>query len=182
MPLLPLAILAINGLALLVDLVVLANARAKALFFRFPVVVQKLFVGVVVGPLFVAPLLPQDRVPLPATVALPAGLVLLGTGIGLILAAFTRIGVVPSLRKQSDLVTTGVYAVVRHPIYAGTLIAALGWGILLRCGLLLGYFPLLCLLYLALIGLEERGLLAEYGDEYRRYRQRVPNRLVPFLF
>ncbi len=77
------------------------------------------------------------------------------------------------------LVTTGPYAIVRHPLYTTALIA-LWCSPILTTGILA--FNIAATLYI-LIGseLEERKLVAEYGDEYRNYKRRVA-RLIPFIF
>lgn len=85
-------------------------------------------------------------------------------------------------RKQDHrVVDTGPYAVVRHPIYTGLIVAtlatvaaaatgtAIAGGVLIGCGLWLKARA------------EERFLMAELGPaDYDAYRRRVPM-LVPFL-
>ena len=75
-----------------------------------------------------------------------------------------------------SFVTPLLYKVVRHPLYLGVLIAC--WvtptmtvGHLLFAGLVTAYV-------LVGIKLEERDLVAVFGDQYRRYRARVPM-LIP---
>ncbi|MGB7923343.1 MAG: isoprenylcysteine carboxylmethyltransferase family protein [Pyrinomonadaceae bacterium] len=84
-------------------------------------------------------------------------------------------------RKPQKVVSTGPYAVVRHPMYAGGLLylaatpLALGsyWG-------LLAFAALLPFLIWRL--LDEEQLLAVDLTGYREYQQRVRHRLVPFVW
>ena len=71
-----------------------------------------------------------------------------------------------------SLVAHGVYRFIRHPLYAGTLLAFWSAPVMSRGRLL---FALTATLYLA-IGhrLEERQMLREHGDAFRQYRERVP--------
>ena len=85
---------------------------------------------------------------------------------------------VSGVKKDTVLVTTGLYGFVRHPIYSGafiflaamTLVAA-------NLLILLPTLALLTLLY-ASIGEEEAILIDRFGDEYREYMKRTP-RFIP---
>jgi protein-S-isoprenylcysteine O-methyltransferase Ste14 len=74
---------------------------------------------------------------------------------------------------------TGFYAVVRHPMYSAGLLFLWCCPIITTGTLALDMGVTLYIL----IGseLEERRLIKQFGDEYRRYRSRVA-RLIPFLF
>jgi protein-S-isoprenylcysteine O-methyltransferase Ste14 len=73
---------------------------------------------------------------------------------------------------EPPLVTSGLYARIRHPLYAGTLVAL--WAVPTMTGGRL----LLAATLTAYIGigarLEERDLARRHGDRYRAYRERVP--------
>jgi protein-S-isoprenylcysteine O-methyltransferase Ste14 len=90
----------------------------------------------------------------------------------------------PSLdvRQQHTLVTTGVYAYVRHPMYTAFWMWAIAQALLLPnwvagCSGLVGFG----LLYVLRIGREERLMLETFGDAYRAYMSRTA-RLVPWIY
>lgn len=77
--------------------------------------------------------------------------------------------------QASALVTSGIYRVSRNPMYLGFLLMLVAWGVYLSHApaLLLG--PTAWLLYMNhfQIVAEEQALAAKFGEEYRRYRDRV---------
>ncbi|MBV8432053.1 MAG: isoprenylcysteine carboxylmethyltransferase family protein [Solirubrobacterales bacterium] len=111
------------------------------------------------------------------------GLVLLGLGLGEAVWARIYLGRnwgMPMTRKQSpELVTSGPYRFVRHPIYSGLLLALLGSALAAN---------LLWLVALAVAGAyfiysareEERILTAAFPEAYPAYQARS-KMLIPFL-
>jgi len=83
-------------------------------------------------------------------------------------------------QDPGTLVTSGLYARLRHPRYVQMFLVLLGYA------LITNYFAIyvIWLLYLpvilVVITLEERELLKRYGESYREYRRRVPM-LIPHL-
>jgi methanethiol S-methyltransferase len=77
-------------------------------------------------------------------------------------------------QRGRRLANTGAYSRVRHPQYIG--FVPLMFGFLLQWPTLvtLAMFPVLVFMYARLAMREEAGMLAQFGEEYRRYRERVP--------
>ncbi|MHB1162778.1 MAG: methyltransferase family protein, partial [Chloroflexota bacterium] len=74
---------------------------------------------------------------------------------------------------EARLVTQGIYRYIRHPQYTGFLMIT--GGMLLEWATLplLIMYPILVVLYCRLARREEADMEAEFGDEYRRYRERT---------
>ncbi|MBL6751662.1 MAG: isoprenylcysteine carboxylmethyltransferase family protein [Nevskia sp.] len=77
-------------------------------------------------------------------------------------------------QKDRRLATTGPYARLRHPQYAGFILVMTGflfqWPTIIT-GLM---YPILIYMYVRLARREERDALAEFGAEYERYAAAVP--------
>ena len=86
----------------------------------------------------------------------------------------------PRPREGADLVQSGVYARIRHPIYAGLILASLGWGTL-TCSLpALGAAALLAVFLDAKARREESWLL-QHHDGYTEYKNRT-KRFLPGIY
>jgi protein-S-isoprenylcysteine O-methyltransferase Ste14 len=73
------------------------------------------------------------------------------------------------------LVSTGIYGIVRHPIYAAHIfLLTPGLALLFRSWLCLTAPPVIYAAFRFFIRHEELWLEATFGDDYRRYRKRVP--------
>lgn len=82
------------------------------------------------------------------------------------------------LEHPQSLVTTGPYAVSRHPMYVGWWCIHLGAGLLRGSAWVAVTLPAAVLAEHAGVVGEERALEREFGDEFARYRENVPRYLA----
>ncbi|MFB8372003.1 methyltransferase family protein [Pseudarthrobacter sp. NPDC055928] len=122
-------------------------------------------------------------IPLPGSRALHrtagAGLVLAGVGLNLwALAERRRRAPGPfALERPEELVTTGPYAITRHPMYVGWWFLQLGSGTLAGSSWVLATLPAEVLLEHRFV-LGEEAILAElFPQSYAEYAERVPRYL-----
>lgn len=82
--------------------------------------------------------------------------------------------------RAPQLVTTGLYAFVRHPLYLGWVLLVFGAPHMTMTRFL---FAAVSTAYLVIATpFEERSLVHAFGAEYRRYQQRVRWRIVPGIY
>ena len=86
-----------------------------------------------------------------------------------------------TLKEGHKVVDSGPYRFVRHPIYTGWLLAALGSAITAGTVDAFAGVELLALVFAVKLHREERLLTARLGDEYRRYMEKVPGAILPWL-
>jgi protein-S-isoprenylcysteine O-methyltransferase Ste14 len=111
------------------------------------------------------------------------GFVVSAAGIGLAMASRASLNRSWSPRTEhrqtTELITSGPYAVVRHPLYAGLLLAiagsAIGQSIFWLLPMLV-YGPL----FILTARREEHSLLEQFPDSYRAYMKRT-KMLLPFV-
>jgi protein-S-isoprenylcysteine O-methyltransferase Ste14 len=86
-----------------------------------------------------------------------------------------------AIQEGHELVTGGLYRVIRHPSYLGLLLGLFGWALIFRSSI--GVLVSLLLLppLVARMNSEEALLESEFGERYADYRRRTW-RLVPFLY
>ncbi len=93
--------------------------------------------------------------------------------------SFRTFAGVPEVRGEAGiLIETGPFGVVRHPRYLMILVGIIGWamvanyvgGYLFGAGFALGL--------IVIMRMEERELVARFGETYRAYQKRVPQ-LIP---
>ena len=77
-------------------------------------------------------------------------------------------------KAKGELVTTGIYAYVRNPQYLGILLLTFGMNIQWLTILTLVLWPALVIVYYRLAKEEAYEIEEKFGENYRRYKQRVP--------
>lgn len=86
------------------------------------------------------------------------------------------------LRKDEQVITTGPFRHVRHPLYVGSFTAAMGYCLMSDFLLSLLLLPAFFIVaYYPAVIEEERFLTEKFGDAYRHYCAHVP-RFVPRLW
>jgi protein-S-isoprenylcysteine O-methyltransferase Ste14 len=121
--------------------------------------------------------------PVPATVSV-IGDVLVGLGLGFAQLVVIQNGYAAAnitVESEQPVVSTGLYALVRHPMYASTVVMMIGiplalgsyWGLL---------FLIPGLFVLALRIRDEEELLEQELRGYSEYAQQVHYRLVPYVW
>ena len=107
-----------------------------------------------------------------------------------------------SVKRDQSLVTSGPYAVVRHPsyvgaltIYSGVVLVMFGpgswfcecigwdtWTSRLFAGVCTGWALIIPCLLMGRVGKEDKVLKKEFGAKWEAYAKRVPYRLFPFIY
>lgn len=98
-----------------------------------------------------------------------AGLMLILAGVAV------RLWALGTIEKNRSLTTTGIYSLCRHPLYAGSALLAVGFGVLMNDAefLYLG-IPYAVLFFGAAAFAEEHFLKRKFGVEFDYYRHMVP--------
>ena len=113
------------------------------------------------------------------TALIAAGLFLVGAGI-LALASHDAFTALPRPRDSARLVETGVYRLVRNPVYGGLILTGLGWALVRgSAAALLGVVVLF--LFFDLKRRREEAWLVERFPAYAAYREHT-RRLIPWIY
>jgi protein-S-isoprenylcysteine O-methyltransferase Ste14 len=91
--------------------------------------------------------------------------------------AFTPL---PRPRAGAQLVDAGAYRLVRHPMYGGIVLAAIGWGLVTASLVAIG-LALVLLLFFRLKSAREEAWLVEAYPGYDAYRRRT-RRMIPLVY
>ncbi len=119
------------------------------------------------------------------TAGAAVGGLLVAAGLLLLVAGGFRLGAsltpFPAPRTGAGLVTSGIYARVRHPMYGGGLLVALGWSILFGSAAGVALTAAFAV-FLDRKARREEVWLAERYAGYAEYRRRTRRRLLPFVY
>jgi protein-S-isoprenylcysteine O-methyltransferase Ste14 len=81
-------------------------------------------------------------------------------------------------REKLEVIDKGVFGMVRHPIYLGSILVYLSFVILSLSIVALIIFVIIVIFYYYICRYEEKLLIQELGDKYRVYMRKVPM-LIP---
>jgi protein-S-isoprenylcysteine O-methyltransferase Ste14 len=113
-----------------------------------------------------------------------AGFILVVTGVCFAIWARLVLGRnwsgIVTVKQDHDLIRTGPYAIVRHPIYAGFLLAVLGTVIARGEVRSVLAFPIALFAWWRKLQLEEAMMSQEFGEHYEQYSRQV-KKLIPFV-
>ena len=126
---------------------------------------------------------PLSRASFPYPVMV-AGLTLTLLGVGFAIWARLALGgnwgMPMTLREKPELVTSGPYALVRHPIYTGMICGMLGTALAVGPSFFV-IFVLACAYFVVSVRQEELDMLEHFPDAYPAYRART-KALIPFVY
>lgn len=106
-----------------------------------------------------------------------SALVFLGKGL---LDLGKQLTPLPYPKENGELVQTGIYSLVRHPLYSGLIFLTLSWAIF-QMSLTHLFAVLILFIVLNAKASKEEGWLSEKFPEYAEYQQRV-KKLIPLLY
>jgi protein-S-isoprenylcysteine O-methyltransferase Ste14 len=86
-----------------------------------------------------------------------------------------------TVKQEHELIQSGPYRWVRHPIYTGMLVAVMGTFITIGTRLALIAFALIAIGFVRKLTVEERFMAATFGAAYQSYRRETA-RLIPFVW
>jgi len=100
-------------------------------------------------------------------------LIVIGAWFGIAGVKGTSLKVAETHRPEK-VISTGIYAIIRHPQYFGAILAHIGVSILIGALYALLATPLIVFYNYITSWKEEKELINEFGKEYEEYRKRVP--------
>jgi protein-S-isoprenylcysteine O-methyltransferase Ste14 len=129
--------------------------------------------------MLVLPLCPQPRFEIGYWNWIAGGIILVAALVFAVPAFSIKWWAAPD--KNMAFKTTGIYGIVRNPIYLADVLFTLGFAIIFRSIIGIALIPLWWAGFLFLVLVEEESLERTLGQPYRDYRLRVKGRIIPGL-
>jgi protein-S-isoprenylcysteine O-methyltransferase Ste14 len=114
------------------------------------------------------------------------GLIIIGVGIIIRFIAIYSLGrfftVDVTIRQNRQLKKDGLYKIVRHPSYSGSIISFIGFGLSLNNWISLFVVTIaIFTAFMKRIRVEESVLQNQFGEEYTKYAKKT-YRLIPWVY
>lgn len=114
-----------------------------------------------------------------------AGLAICAAGVAIRLAALARLGkqfsAFVTLQESHELIQTGIYRVIRHPLYLSLLMAGPGFALVFRSQLVLPILAVALVFVASRIREEEKLLHSSFGRTFDEYKNRTWS-LLPYVY
>lgn len=142
----------------------------------FIFLLQLIFSILEIKPIFLSPILPRVL-----------GYIFIITGFIISLMAIKALGENWSgmheyrIKKGQQLVTSGIYSLIRHPIYLAVILEIVGFELVARSWLTIPFFILSFWAFYQHIKKEEKLLELKFGQNFQEYKNRT-KKLLPFSF
>ena len=167
----------------IISIIVLSSSkRATKLQNKIPEPFVKIFIlSVFMLPILILPFTKSPKIPISTINALSIGIIFLIANFYIKIIAQKQIGKLPGLKTKGKLITTGIYNIIRHPLYLSNGFLALGLAILFKSWYAFLFSIVYMLLFLLIIHFEEKDLLKKYGKEYEKYKKKVKYKIIPWV-
>jgi protein-S-isoprenylcysteine O-methyltransferase Ste14 len=121
----------------------------------------------------------------PSAAIATLGVILCGLGLAFAIWARVHLGRnwsgVPSLKEDHELITSGPYSFVRHPIYTGAITALFGTALALGSLFWYIFFLAISIMFIWRIPVEEQLMMETFPNQYPEYKKRA-KALIPFVW
>ncbi len=84
-------------------------------------------------------------------------------------------------KSETALKTTGIYGIVRNPIYLADILFSLGFAVMFGSIIGIALIPIWWVAFLAIVLVEEISLERALGQRYLDYKRQVKGRIIPGL-
>jgi len=130
-------------------LVFISSKRAMKIENSIPKALVRIFAFLTfVLPIVILPFTEGPKMSIPTIITLTVGIFFLVLNFYLKIIAHRDIGISPALKSKTNLITTGIYRIIRNPLYLSNVFLAIGMAFLFKSG----YALLFSLVYFLFCG------------------------------